>query len=174
MITPYELLARFNKDGSIAGCHVRTITTVDGKDYESDPIPLKDATDPAFVAFATSFSASAVSERDALAIDKNELQSRLARLITELPFNPRLITIDAFLRRVEKETFQLAKTGKADPNIQGFLNILIQKANDSESVNLDSPRLSGALQYLLDKELLTENRVKEIMQDGTREESIED
>jgi hypothetical protein len=63
---PYELLARFGKDGIEAGVHVRTITTVNGKDYESDPIPLSDATDPIFVEFAQQFSASVIAENEKL------------------------------------------------------------------------------------------------------------
>lgn len=80
---PYELLARFKSDGTIAGCHVRTISTVDGRDYESEPVPLASATDPAFVAFAASFSASVVTERDALAIDKTKLTTDLASKTSE-------------------------------------------------------------------------------------------
>jgi len=80
---PYELLARFKSDGTIAGCHVRTISTVDGRDYESEPVPLANATDPAFVAFAASFSASVVTERDALAIDKTKLTTDLATKTSE-------------------------------------------------------------------------------------------
>ena len=62
---PYELMARFKPDGTVAGVSVRTIETVGGRDYESDPVPLADATDPAFTAFAETFSAAAVAERDA-------------------------------------------------------------------------------------------------------------
>jgi len=65
MSKPYELLARFRPDGTVAGVSVRTIETVGGRDYESDPVPLSGATDPAFTAFADQFSASAVAERDA-------------------------------------------------------------------------------------------------------------
>lgn len=69
---PYELLARFAPDGTIAGVHVRTITTVNGRDFEGDPQPLSDASDPAFVAFAESFAAAVVAERDTL---KTQLES---------------------------------------------------------------------------------------------------
>lgn len=82
MSTPYELLVRFEKDGTVAGCHVRTISTVNGKDYESDPVPLADAIDPAFTQFAASFSASVVAERDALVIKKAKLTTDLASMTT--------------------------------------------------------------------------------------------
>ena len=69
---PYELLARFGNDGKVAGVSTRTITTVNGRDFESDPVPLSGSTDPAFVAFAEAFSASVVAERDNLTTDLAE------------------------------------------------------------------------------------------------------
>lgn len=76
MTRPYELLARFAPSGSVAGVSVRTITTVNGRDFESDPVPLSGVSDPAFVAFASQFAAGAVSERDTL-------QSQVATLTSE-------------------------------------------------------------------------------------------
>jgi len=88
---PYELLARFAPDGTVAGVSVRTITTVNGRDYESDPSPLSGATDPAFTAFAEQFAASVVSERDSAVADvatltaaKTTLEARVAELEAEL------------------------------------------------------------------------------------------
>jgi hypothetical protein len=96
MIKPYELLARFSADGSVAGVSVRTITTVSGRDYEGDPTPLSGASDPAFAAFAEQFAASAVAERDAAISDRDaalqsveavraELQAEIDRLTTLVP-----------------------------------------------------------------------------------------
>lgn len=88
---PYELLARFAADGTVAGVSVRTITSVNGRDYESDPTPLSDATDPAFVAFAKQFAADAVTQRDFLTAqvaqitaEKSTLVARIAELEAEL------------------------------------------------------------------------------------------
>lgn len=64
---PYELLARFNANGTIAGVHVRNLVTINGKTIEGDPVPLSGATDPAFTQFASAFAAALISERDALA-----------------------------------------------------------------------------------------------------------
>lgn len=70
---------------------MRTITTVNGRDYESDPTPLSGATDPAFIAFAEQFAANAVSERDLLVAQvaeltatKATLEARVAELEAEL------------------------------------------------------------------------------------------
>jgi hypothetical protein len=83
MNRPYELFARWNPQGHVAGVSVRTITTIDGKDYENDPEPLAGTTDPAFVEFADLFSADVVAERDSLAAAKAELEAQLATLTTE-------------------------------------------------------------------------------------------
>lgn len=81
--TPYELLARFKADGTVAGVSVRTLTTVNGRAREDDPEPLSDATDPAFVAFAETFSAAVVAERDALAVERDALAATVETLTTE-------------------------------------------------------------------------------------------
>lgn len=91
MIRPYELLARFAPDGTISGVSVRTITTVDGRDYESDPIALSGVTDPAFMEFAEQFAASVVAERDTavaqvatLTAAKTTLEARVEELEAQL------------------------------------------------------------------------------------------
>lgn len=75
---PYELLARFDPSGNVVGVSVRTLVTIDGRDYESDPSPLSGASDPAFVAFADSFATAAVAERDALALQLVATQAELS------------------------------------------------------------------------------------------------
>jgi hypothetical protein len=83
-ISPYELLARFNRDGTIAGVSVRTLTTFDdGTERENNPTPLAGASDPAFAAFASQFSAAVVAERDALAAAKANLAAELATMTTD-------------------------------------------------------------------------------------------
>lgn len=86
---PYELLARFAADGTVAGVSVRTITTVNGRDYESDPMPLSGAGDSAFAEFADQFSASVVAERDAavsaLETERSTMQAEIDRLTLLVP-----------------------------------------------------------------------------------------
>ena len=78
---PYELLARFGTDGSVAGVSIRTITTIDGKDYESEPRPLAGVTDPEFIAFSSAFSAGVLAEKEAMVEDhKTELTEKEAAL----------------------------------------------------------------------------------------------
>ena len=98
MTKPYELLARFNRDGTVAGVSVRTIETVGGREYESDPQPLAGANDPAFKAFAEQFSAAVVAERDAAVAEKSAAESALASVTAER---------DAALAEVERLTTEL-------------------------------------------------------------------
>ena len=86
MEKPYELLARFRPDGTIGGIHVRSIVTVAGRDYETDPIPLSSATDPAFTQFADAFSSKAVEENEQLKATIAELIAKVADL--EKPKDP--------------------------------------------------------------------------------------
>lgn len=114
MTRPYELLARFAADGTIAGVSVRTITTVDGRDYESDPAPLSGAEDPAFIAFAEQFAAAAVTARDSAIAERDEalksvetvrteLQAEIDRLtaLVPAPVADYMITPAAFVDRLE-------------------------------------------------------------------------
>lgn len=80
---PYELLARFNRDGTVAGVSVRFITTVNGRDFEGDPQPLSGTSDPAFKAFAEQFAAAVVAERDAAVAAKTAAESALATVTAE-------------------------------------------------------------------------------------------
>lgn len=153
---PYELLARFAPDGKVAGVSVRTITTVDGRDYESDPAPLSGATDPAFTAFAEQFASSVVSERDeavaALHTQRATMQAEIDRLtaLVPAPVADYMITPAAFVDRLEaaspgvidrlwasdtKEAGRLAVTlftwseridCRPGGRLEGYLNLIVQ------------------------------------------------
>ena len=86
---PDALLARFEADGTVAGVSVRTITTVNGRDYEDDPTALSGATDAAFVEFANQFAAAVVTERDtavaALETQRATMQTEIDRLTALIP-----------------------------------------------------------------------------------------
>lgn len=84
-VRPYELLARYAENGTVSGVSVRTITTVNGRDYPDDPSPLSGATDPAFTAFAEQFSADAIAARDAALAQVAELTAEVARLTALIP-----------------------------------------------------------------------------------------
>jgi chromosome segregation ATPase len=78
---PYELLARWGDDGKVVGVHTRTLTTLDnGRVVEDSPVPLKDATDPEFTAFAEAFAAAVVAERNQLRVDLDAATALTASL----------------------------------------------------------------------------------------------
>ena len=81
---PYELLVRFSQDGAVAGAHIRTITSVNGRDYESDPIPLASTDDPAFTDFASQFSAVAIAEKESVKTELEKLQSEYNSKVAEV------------------------------------------------------------------------------------------
>ena len=107
---PYELLARFRPDGTVAGVSVRTITTVNGRDFESDPQPLAGTTDPAFTAFAEQFSAKTLAERDAAVAERDAAQSALTTVTAER---------DAARAEVERLTAELEAI-RNPTDYQGF------------------------------------------------------
>lgn len=81
--TPYELLARFNQSGQVAGVSIRYLFNLGNKIVEGDPEPLAGTTDAAFIAFAEQFSASVVAERDQLTAEKTDLETQVETLTSE-------------------------------------------------------------------------------------------
>jgi hypothetical protein len=89
----YELLVRFGENESVAGAHVKEMHLDDqGKDLrETAPIPLADAENPTFKAFADKFAAKAVAENEVLksanatlTTEKATLESEKATLVNQL------------------------------------------------------------------------------------------
>lgn len=120
----YELLARFNTDGTVKGVHVRNKTTVNGRDYEEDPEPLSGTDDPAYAEFVADFSAAVVAERDTLAervttltaerdsltTDKQGLTEQVAALQAQLdallnPPGPDLSTVEGAKQYITNERY---------------------------------------------------------------------
>lgn len=161
MTRPYELLARFAPDGTIAGVHIKAIVTVGGRDYESDPVPLSGADDPAFTSFAEQFAAAAVLARDSALAQVAELTAEVARLTALIPAPAAdyMITPATFVERLEaaspglidrlwssdtKEAGRLAVTlftwsdridCRPGGRLEGYLNLIVQMGfMDADSV----------------------------------------
>lgn len=103
--------------------------------------------------------------------NETNVNTRMARLLIELPFNPRLISTPAFLARIADLMFPLAKYASSDTVAAGFLVSLFEKDASKESIKLDSPKLAGALGYLIAKEWLESERADAITRDCTRDEA---
>lgn len=213
--TPYELLARFNQSGQVAGVSIRYLFTVGGKIVEGDPEPLVGTSDPVFTAFAQQFSAAAVAERDQLQSDKTTLETqvttltterdaalaqaatltdekaalteanttltaqlaaanaRIAALVEQVQFDPRVIEANAFLNRIAStELAQLFSS--TDSNVQAISQMLLAyKANDWR-IKLDSPEMQQAVGYLQLIGMVSADRAAALLRDGTRAEAYVD
>lgn len=167
---PYELLARFDSAGQVAGVSVRTITTLDGKDYEGDPQPLSGATDPAFASFAAAFSASVMAENEAIKTENESLKARIESLLAEVPYNPRIIDATAFYERITKDEFASLSVSD-DPMLKNIAKtILTYRANDWPVV-FESTDFQQLIGYMLSVQFLTEKRSAELTKDATSEEA---
>lgn len=122
--TPYELLARFNSNGSVSGVSVRYLFSLNGKVIEGDPEPLSGTSDPAFTAFASQFSAAIVANRDQLKTQVDELTE--AKQTVEQQLQSANATIDdktAQLATVEAEKQQVQELlDAANARINALLN----------------------------------------------------
>lgn len=169
---PYELLARF-KDGTVSGVSIRYLLTIGNKTIEGDPEPLAGTTDPVFVAFAEQFSAAAVAERDELQAQLAAANARIAALVEQVQFDPRVIEANAFLNRIAStELAQLFSS--TDPNVQAISQMLLAyKANDWR-IELDSAEMQQAVGYLEFIGMLTVERAAALLRDGTRAEAYID
>ena len=175
---PYELLARFNANGTVAGVSARTITTVDDRDYISDPKPLESVDDPVFAEFAEEFSASATTERDSLKVERDELivqrdelAQQLSEANTELerlrqpPHNVRMIHPESLQRRFTgKEIRLIALT--ADQVVAGFLAALDAAEEAGVLIDMDAKNTKQGIGYLAQAELIDPSRIAELLSDS--------
>lgn len=175
---PYELLARFGADGKVSGVSIRTITTVDGRDFESDPRPLDGVDDPAFAGFAKQFGAAVTAERDALTARLATLTSErdvLQNAVNTIPdLTAKLDSLKQSKAELEAEVARLtalvpAPLGSREITPREFLSrisqddkLAIWNSGDprcafammelfsATSINLDSPVLAGMIDMLVE------------------------
>jgi hypothetical protein len=145
---PYEILVRFAADGSVAGISAKTLTTVDGRAYESDPMPIESTDDPAFSEFAQLFAAAAVTERDELAAQVSELLAQISTLQSQIPAprGPREVTPEQFLARFSPADI-VAIDQSTDPRVV-LAKVTLQTR--SSVIDLDSPLLAAMIDGLIE------------------------
>lgn len=162
---PYELLARFNPDGTVAGVSVRTLTTVNGRDFESDPAPLSGADDPVFKSFADQFAASVVTERDeaveALETQRANMQAEINRLTALIPqpLPSRQIYPRELLGRFTFSEVVAAIRTDDDAAIYAVANLQTTVA----PINLDSDETRTLIGALVVAKIITAERLAEIL-----------
>lgn len=167
---PYELLARFRSDGTIAGVSIRTITTLNGKDYESDPMPLADATDPAFVAFTEAFSASVAAEVETLRpmqAENETLKARIAELEYAPPVDVRILPPYSFLLRfTQAERIAIRRASNTDD----IVGLIMDQVTTVRMVDLDLTETQQSVGYLASIGLIEASRMAAILADALPEE----
>jgi hypothetical protein len=100
------------------------------------------------------------------------LETRVASLLAELPFNPKIIDATAFYNRITKDEFAMLSTSD-DQQLGAIARaILAYKTNDWPVV-FESPEMQGMLQYLVVVGFLTAERAAELTRDATREEAYD-
>lgn len=185
---PYELLARFRNDGTIQGVQVRTIETVSGRDYESDPQPLSGTDDPAFAQFASAFSAAVVAERDSLAAqvtglttEKDALAGQVTTLTAERdalaaevealknpPFDPRIVHPYAFMQRYTlDERIAILQAAKTDVQVE----LILAELQTVSRVRLDVEATQHGVNYLASIGVIAADRIQLILADATAGEA---
>lgn len=168
--SPYELLARFNANGTVAGVHTKRLIEINGVTVEGPAVPLADETHPAFTRFQEGFAAKAVSERDLLQTQVQTLQARIAQLEAALPWNPRVMEAKHFVARITPNEM-LSLAGSSDVTVQSILGMLKDWVANDWPVVLDSPEMQQAIGYLGVIKMVTQERVAELLKDCTKDEA---
>jgi hypothetical protein len=174
---PYELLARFGNDDTVAGAHIRRIISSDGQEFESPPIPLAEAADdPAFSRFAEQFSAAIIAERDELKTKADQYDAVVAErdaLAAELealrnpPRNSRHLPPYSFLLRfTAPERLSILQASTTDANIAMIL-VTLQTVR---YVDLDTEDTQQSVGYIASLGIVGQSRVAEILADATEGE----
>ncbi len=99
------------------------------------------------------------------------LQKRLDNLINELPFNPRVIDVDAFFARIEKDELFALMAPTEDQTLAGIAALLTTYKKNNWHIILDDPQTVGAMQYLTAIGLLSAGRAEQLLRDATRQEA---
>lgn len=98
------------------------------------------------------------------------LESRVASLLTELPFNPRIIDASKFYERITKDEFAALSVSDDETLRTIAKTILAYKTNDWPVV-FDSQEMQGMLAYLVGSGFLTAERAAQLTADASRAEA---
>lgn len=98
------------------------------------------------------------------------LTAKVAWLLAELPFDPRIIDSKAFIRRLTAEEALDLRASKDQATIE-IANTLELFRTNHWPIKLDSPEFTEPIGYLAMTGQLTAERVKEVSRDATRDEA---
>jgi len=167
---PRQFLAVWNDDGtSVKGSTFEESLFVDGVFWKNE---LTSVPPEGFEDFGTMFSSVLQTQLATANATIADLESRIATLLTELPFNPRIIDASKFYERITKDEFA-ALSVSDDETLRDIAKaILAYKTNDWPVV-CESQEMVGMLAYLVGTGFLTEERKAELIKDATRAEAYD-
>lgn len=99
------------------------------------------------------------------------LEARVASLLAELPFNPKIIDATAFYNRITKEEFAELLTSD-DANKVNIGNTIMVYVKNDWPIVFESPEFQGMIGYLLSTGFPAE-RVAQLTADATRAEAYD-
>lgn len=108
-----------------------------------------------------------ISTRDATIA---ALETRVASLLAELPFNPRIIDASKFYERITKDEFAALSVADDETLRTIAKTILAYKANDWPVV-FESTDFQGLIGYLVGTSFLTTERAAQLTADANRDEA---
>jgi len=103
------------------------------------------------------------------------LEARVASMLTELPFNPRIIDATAFYSRITKDEFAALSVSDDETLRTIAKTILAYKTNDWPVV-FESPEFQQMMGYLMfgtSPPFLSDERARELARDATRAEAYD-
>jgi hypothetical protein len=121
---------------------------------------------------AASQLAVVTTQVSTLTTEKSALETRVTALIGQLPFDPRKITVPAFMERLTRE--ELLMLTDVDPTTAQIAAMLREWKTNDWPIFLDqdkSPEFAMAMGYFMQTGRLTPERVAQITVDSTRAEA---
>lgn len=100
------------------------------------------------------------------------LEARIASLLTELPFNPRIIDASKFYERITKDEFAALSVSDDETLRVIAKTILAYKTNDWPVI-FESPEFQGLIGCLVGTSFLTAERAAQLTADATRAEAYD-
>jgi hypothetical protein len=118
----------------------------------------------------TSEKAALTTEKAALTTSLAAANARIATLLEEVPFNPRIIDATAFYNRLTKDEL-LVFVGSSNPQVVAIGKVIADyKANDWPVI-FESQDFQNMVNFLQQAGVLSEARLTELTKDATRNEA---
>jgi hypothetical protein len=135
------------------------------------PEELKDA-DDSFAASQQDIIATLTADKQSLATQVEALEARVAQLLQDIPFNPRIIDASKFYDRLTKDEI-LTLFSSSDATMKTIAETILAYKNNDWPVIFEAAEFRQMLGYLMQFGTLTETRMAELTRDATREEAYD-